>query len=196
MVQVGRVNGASGQCDHVPVARNTGVQTVRNMVLSLGACGLVVGALFLVSPHKEGDPVKRVQYELTFQQASRVAPYQLLAPQGLAERWRATSVDFSGFDPSKTEWHIGFINPKDKYAAVEQTNGFTDELVRDKGKRGKPVGSVNVAGEQWKSYDGPKYRSLVRVDNGITTMVTGNASVEDLTVLAASLRPSPPPAAF
>ena len=164
------------------------------MVLSLGACGLVVGALFLVSPHKAQDPVKRIQYELTFQQASRVSPYPLLAPQGLGERWRATSVKFSGFDPTNTQWHIGFINPNDKYAAVEQTNGFTDALVRDKGKRGKPVGTVNVAGEQWQSYDGPKYRSLVRVQNGITTMVTGNAGFEDLTVLAAALRPSGPPA--
>lgn len=159
------------------------------MIISLGACGLVVGALFLVAPHSEGDPVKRVPYDLTFRQASRVSPYPLVAPQGLSDRWRATSVDFSGFNPNDTQWHIGFINPNDKYAAVEQSNGFTDELVRDKGKRGKPIGNVDVAGEQWKQYDGPKYRSLVRVRDGITTMVTGNATFEDLTVLAASLRP-------
>ena len=170
------------------------MQTVRNMVLSMGACGLVVGALFLVSPHDEPDPVRRVPYELTFQQASRVAPYQLLAPQGLQERWRATSVDYSGFDPSDTRWHIGFINPADKYAAVEQSNGFTDALVRDKGKRGELVGNRDVAGEQWKSYDGPKYRSLVIVRGGVTTMVTGNASFDDLAVLAGSLRPTQPPA--
>ncbi|MFF7248055.1 DUF4245 domain-containing protein [Embleya sp. NPDC008237] len=170
------------------MARKSGRETVRDMVLSLGACGLVVGALFLVAPHSGADPVKRVPYELSFRQAARVSPYPLLAPQGLSERWRATSVNFEGVDRNRTTWHIGFINPNDTYAAVEQTNGFTDELVRDKGKRGQPIGNRDVAGEQWKAYDGPKYRSLVRVRDGVTTMVTGNATFEDLTVLAASLR--------
>ncbi|WP_268812517.1 DUF4245 domain-containing protein [Embleya scabrispora] len=172
------------------MARKSGRETVRDMVLSLGACGLVVGALFLVAPHNESDPVRRVAYETSFRQAARVAPYPLLAPQGLDERWRATSVDYQGFDRNQTKWHIGFINPDEKYAAVEQSNGFSDELVRDKGKRGRPIGDRDVAGEQWKAYDGPKYRSLVRVRDGVTTMVTGNATFEDLTVLAASLRPA------
>ncbi|MFI6983845.1 DUF4245 domain-containing protein [Embleya sp. NPDC050154] len=174
------------------MATKSGRETVRDMVLSLGACGLVVGALFLVAPHNGGDPVKRVQYEQSFRQAARVSPYPLLAPQGLSEQWRATSVNYSGYDRNQTTWHIGFINPNDKYAAVEQTNGFTDELVRDKGKRGQPVGNRDVVGEQWKAYDGPKYRSLVRVRDGVTTMVTGNATFEDLTVLAASLRTAAP----
>ncbi|MGC0419236.1 DUF4245 domain-containing protein [Embleya sp. AB8] len=172
------------------MAQKSGRQTVRDMVLSLGACGLVVGALFLVAPHSEGDPVRRVAYEPSFRQAARYAPYQLLAPQGLEQRWRATSVDYQGQDPNATKWHIGFINPNDKYAALEQSNGFTDELVRDKGKRGELVGNRDVSGEQWKAYEGPKYRSLVRVHEGVTTMVTGNATFEDLTVLAVSLRPA------
>ncbi|HSA51191.1 MAG TPA: DUF4245 domain-containing protein [Yinghuangia sp.] len=174
------------------MAKKRGLETVRDMVFSLGAVGIVVVLLLLFGRHSEQDPVKPIDYTLKFQQASQVAPYPLLAPEGLAERWRPTSAYFDGTDPDETTWHIGFINPADEYAAVEQGNGTPDDFVKDKGKNGRPVGFVDVAGEQWKSYDGPKYRSLVRVENGVTTMVTGTATYEDLATLAAALRPATP----
>lgn len=171
---------------------NRTLQTVRDMIMSLAVVGVVVAAMLLVSPHKAQDPVKPINYTLQFQQASRVAPFPLLGPEGLPERWRATSVDYSGVDPQATTWHIGFINPADEYAAVEQTNGAPEPFVKDKGKRGELTGSAQVAGEEWLMYDGPKYRSLVRTKDGVTTMVTGTASFADLQVLAAALRPAPP----
>ncbi len=178
--------------DHGAVAKKRGLETVRDMVFSLGAVGIVVVLLLLFGRHSEQDPVKPIDYTLKFQQASQVAPYALLAPEGLPERWRPTSADFDGTDPAQTTWHIGFINPADEYAAVEQSNGTPDGFVKDKGKNGKAVGVVQVAGEPWQSYDGPKYRSLVRVENGVTTMVTGTATYEDLATLAAALRPATP----
>lgn len=174
------------------VAKKRGLETVRDMVFSLGAVGIVVVLLLLFGRHSEQDPVKPIDYTLQFQQASQVAPYPLLAPEGLPERWRATSADFDGVDPAQTTWHIGFINPAEEYAAVEQTNGTPDAFVKDKGKNGKAGGAFDVAGEPWKSYEGPKYRSLVRVQNGVTTVVTGTATYQDLATLAAALRPAPP----
>jgi hypothetical protein len=171
---------------------NRTLQTVRDMILSLAVVGLVVAALLLVSPHKAQDPVKPIDYGLQFQQASRVAPYPLLGPRGLPERWRPTSADFDGADPAATTWHIGFINPGDEYVAVEQTNGAHEPFVRDKGKRGEIVGSMPIAGDEWLMYDGPKYRSLVRAKDGVTTMVTGTATFPELQVMVEALRPAPP----
>ncbi|NUU23347.1 MAG: DUF4245 domain-containing protein [Streptomycetaceae bacterium] len=175
------------------VAKKRGLETVRDMVFSLGVVGIVVVVLLVLGRHSEQDPVKPIDYSVKFQQASQVAPYPLLAPQGLPERWRATSAEYDPDDPAATTWHIGFINPDQQYAAVEQGNGPSDPFVAEKGFDGKPVGSVDVAGEQWRSYDGPKYRSLVRVKDGVTTMVTGTATFEDLARLAAALRPSAAP---
>jgi hypothetical protein len=179
--------------DHGDVAKKRGLETVRDMVFSLGVVGIVVVVLLVLGRHSEQDPVKRIDYTLKFQQASQVAPFPLLAPQGLPERWRATSADYSPIDPTRTTWHIGFINPSDEYAAVEQGNGPTEPFVAEKSMDGRPVGYVDVAGEQWRSYDGPKYRSLVRVKDGVTTMVTGTASFAELAQLAAALRPAAPP---
>lgn len=173
------------------MAKKRGLETVRDMVLSLGVVGIVVVLLLIFGRHSERDPVRPIDYSLKFQQASQVAPYPLLAPQGLPDRWRPTSADYDSSDPKQTTWHIGFINPNEQYAAVEQGNGPSAAFIVDKGKGGKPVGVHNVAGVQWKSYDGPKYRSLVLEQGGVTTMVTGTATFEDLAQLAAALRPSP-----
>lgn len=176
--------------DHGAVAKKRGLETVRDMVLSLGVVGIVVVALLIFGRHSERDPVRPIDYSLKFQQASQVAPYPLLAPQGLPDRWRATSADYDSRNPTRVTWHIGFINPNEQYAAVEQVNGPAAPFVQDKGKKGKPVGVHDVAGVPWKSYDGPKYRSLVHEQGGVTTMVTGTATFEDLAQLAAALRPA------
>lgn len=174
------------------MAKKRGLETVRDMVLSLGVVGIVVVALLIFGRHSEQDPVKRIDYSLKFQQASQVAPYPLLGPAGLPDQWRATSADYDGQNPADTTWHVGFINPNDEYAAVEQSNGNADLFVKSKAKGGKPVGSLDVAGRTWTSYDGPKYRSLVRTGDGVTTMVTGTATFEDLARLAAALQTAPP----
>ncbi|MDI2128879.1 DUF4245 domain-containing protein [Yinghuangia seranimata] len=174
------------------MAKKRGYETVRDMVFTLAAVGVVVVLLLIFGRHSAQDPVKRIDYTLKFQQASQVAPYPLLAPQGLPQRWRATSADFDGVDVKATTWRVGFINPNEQYAAVEQTNGTPEPFIADRSKHGEPVGTVDVAGEQWQSYNGEKYRSLVRTKDGVTTVVTGTASYEDLATLAAALRTAPP----
>ncbi|MCF2528155.1 DUF4245 domain-containing protein [Yinghuangia soli] len=174
------------------MAKKRGLETVRDMVLSLGVVGIAVVLLLIFGQHSAQDPVKRIDYSLKFQQASQDAPYPLLGPAGLPDQWRATSAYYDGMKPADTTWHIGFINPNDEYAAVEQSNGDPVQFVKAKSKGGAQVGTVDVAGKPWASYDGPKYRSLVRTEDGVTTIVTGTATFDDLAVLAAALRTAPP----
>jgi uncharacterized protein DUF4245 len=64
--------------------------------------------------------------------------------------------------------------------------------------RDRAVGSRQVAGATWAEYhrEDKRQRSLVRLLPGVTLVVTGTASFDELAVLAASLRPqSPAPAA-
>ncbi|GAA4963648.1 DUF4245 domain-containing protein [Yinghuangia aomiensis] len=176
--------------DHGAVAEKRGIQTVRSMVFSLGVVGIVVVALLIAGRHSAQDPVKRIDYSVKFQQASQDAPYPLLAPTGLPGRWRATSAEYQGMDPAATAWHVGLISPDGDYVAVEQSNGTPAPFVKDKSKNGTAVGERDVAGEQWQTYDGDKYRSLVRTKDGVTTVVTGTAPYDALAQFAAALKPS------
>ncbi|GAA2494527.1 DUF4245 domain-containing protein [Streptomyces thermolineatus] len=168
-----------------------GKQTVRDMVLSMAAIGLLAGGIYLFIPHTEDDPVKPVDYRVELGQARRAAPYPVAAPEGLPEQWRATSVRYRGAGESGgAEWHLGFINPQQEYAAVEQSNGPAAKFVADVSKGAEENGTRKIEGTTWKRYDGEKYNALVRQEKNVTTVVTGTAPHDQLAELAAALRTS------
>ena len=161
----------------------------------MAVVGVVVAVIYLFVPHTEQDPVKPVDYTVELTTARRAAPFPVLAPEGLSKEWRATSVRYDHHDPKAggAVWHLGFINPRDEYAAVEQSNGPARPFVEDKSKRARRDGTVRIQGEQWDRYTGEKYNALARTDDsGVTTVVTGTATHGDLAELANALRPGEP----
>lgn len=167
-----------------------GTQTVRDMVLSMAAIGVVVAVIYVFVPHTEPDPVRPVDYRVELTTARRAAPFPVLAPEGLSGRWRATSVDYDAADDRAggAVWHLGFINPQEEYAAVAQSDGPAEPFIEDRSKSARRSGSADVAGERWERYAGDKYNALVRRDPGVTTVVAGTAPHRQLAVLAAALR--------
>lgn len=174
------------------------------MVPSLAVVLLAAFAIYLFVPHDaDQNPVKTVGYRVELASARRAAPYPVLAPEGLAKRWRATSVSYEGAGPKGAAWHLGFMTPDDQYAAVEQSDAarpakFLHDVTQGARKTAK---TVRVNGRAWTRYQGAKYDALVRRDAGTsarngtsrtarhTTVVTGTASTAQLTKLAAALRP-------
>lgn len=184
-----RADGRSGAWWTIGgVAKKRGTETLRDMVLSMAAIGVVAGGIWLFIPHDENhDPVKVVGYRVELDQARRDAPYQVAAPVGLGEDWRATSVTYESTDPRAVRWHLGFVDPKNEYAAVEQSNEAAEKFVAQKSHEAKRVGTRTVGGETWQRYEGHKYDALVREEGGVTTMVTGTAPMARLAELAAAL---------
>ncbi|MFG3050406.1 DUF4245 domain-containing protein [Kitasatospora sp. NPDC048239] len=169
-----------------------GRQTVRDMVLSMLAVGVVVWVGYLFLPHDaDGDGVRKVEYKVAAASAKRAAPYPLLAPEGLSGQWRATSVKY---DPASlgggrgNAWHLGFVTPSGQYAAVEQSDVSRDTLLDAMVAGGKPDGTSEVAGQAWDRIQGAKSRALAVQSGGATTVLTGTASYEELAELAAALR--------
>lgn len=160
------------------------------MVLSLAVLGIVVAFIYLFIPHSQKDPVKPVEYKVALATARRAAPFRVLAPEGLSKGWRATSVDYAAQDQDAggAEWHLGFINPQQQYAAIEQTNGPAAPFVQDKSLGAHRRGTAEVDGRTWESYRGKKYDALVLRQKGVTTVVTGTASPAQLATLAGALR--------
>ena len=177
--------------------KKRGMQTVRDMVISLAVIVLAAGVIYLFIPHDEDkDPVKAVSYGIELKSARRAAPYPVAGPVGLPKDWRATSVRYEAAEKSKDAegslWHLGFITPKDEYAAVEQSDEpragrYVSRVTHGAKKTAK---TVRAGGEEWVRYEGPKYDALVRKASGKgkpSTVVTGTASFKELTLLADAL---------
>ncbi|WP_030623105.1 DUF4245 domain-containing protein [Streptomyces sclerotialus] len=172
-----------------------GKQTVRDMVLSMAVIGIVVAAIYLFIPHDdskdaEKTAVKTVSYRVELATARRAAPYPVAAPEGLPQGWRATSVSYQASDDGEGgAWHLGFLNPKDQYAAVEQSDAPAREFVKKVTLNATPAGGAqDVDGARWDRYEGDTYKALVRKESGHTTVVTGTASYDGLAELAGALR--------
>jgi hypothetical protein len=162
------------------------------MVLSMLAVGFVVWIGYLFLPHDaNSDPVHVVEYRVAAATAKRAAPYPLLAPEGLSDKWRATSVSYRPADQNNGKgnaWHLGFVTPSGQYAAVEQTDASRDALLADKVAGGKPDGTSDVAGRTWDRVQGEKARALAAQGGPGTTVLTGTASYEELAELAQALK--------
>ncbi|WP_251020385.1 DUF4245 domain-containing protein [Streptomyces sp. ISL-98] len=169
------------------VASMKGKQTVRDMVLSMAVIGAVAGGVYLLVPHDDSlDPIKPVDYRVELITARRAAPYPVAAPVGLPKTWRPTSVSYEGQDGNA--WHLGYLDPDGEYVAVEQSTGDAEKFIAEVSQDAtKTDRTQQVGGDSWQRWEGPKYDALVRQEKGATTVVTGTASHERLTKMAAAL---------
>jgi hypothetical protein len=172
-----------------PAARRPS-KTPRDMIISLGVVLLVIGALWAVAPRRHYDAVHQIDYTQALRDARGAAPYRVLAPEGLSPRWRATSVRYDGDVNGAAQWHLGFVSPENEYVGLEQSNGPARDFIFNLSNRGLADGSTVVAGESWDRYlrETRDVRSLARTENGVTTLVTGTASYEEMAEFAAALR--------
>ncbi|MDJ0342717.1 DUF4245 domain-containing protein [Streptomyces sp. H10-C2] len=175
------------------MANKRGKQTVRDLVLSMVVIGAVVAVIYVFIPHDpNADPVKPIGFQSELSQARRDAPFPVAAPEGLGKDWRATTVTYNAKDAAAIEWHLGFVDPQNEYAAVEQGNAPAAKFITEKSKKAVRDGArtVTAGGVTWDRYKGPKYNALVRVEKGVTTMITGTAPDDQLAELAAALKAS------
>lgn len=161
---------------------------VRSLAVVLGVVGVVVVATQALGR----DPDLTVDYTGTLQSARIGAPYEVLAPEGLAD-YTATSVRFTA-QGQTTVWHLGFLTPSEAYAAIDQTDGDPGEFVAVLTEGAVADGSaVTIDGEPWERYAGggdsadENVRGLVRQQTGSTVLVSGTADWAELETFAGAL---------
>jgi len=177
-------------------------------VLAIGACLVLIAAVFLIAPTEDDPALPRViDYSWDAREFGRRAPYETYAPVGLPESWAATSSRLTGIkdDEGKRDrtvsWHLVLVTPAKRYAAVEQSNeradgpkGFVARMTNvPKSTPDRAAGQRTVDGVVWDQYyqrDKKQY-SLVRRLPDSTIVLTGTADYDELAVLAASLKPQP-----
>lgn len=171
--------------------RRRGFASVGDIVRSLVVVIGFVVAILLLTPRPGGDPVRTVDVGPALTEARSSAPYDVVAPVALPDDWRATSARTERTAAAQVRWHVGYVTPAGKYAAVEQGDGPTQDLLEALGV-GRDAGVVMVAGQPWHRRDegAGGRRSLWRSFAGSTVVVTGTSGWEELSALAGTLRPS------
>ncbi len=166
--------------------------------VALLCCLAIAGLVLLITPRRHDNAVLRVDYRGDLAGLVAVAPYPVWAPEGLPPGWVPTSSRLTGTNGGPVGWHLGFYTPGKQYAALEESDerpggrgGFVDRMT----SQGRPDGTTTVAGAQWdRAFRKDKHqRSLVRRLPGVTLVVTGTASYDELAILAGSLRQQPKP---
>ena len=130
-----------------------------------------------------------VDYLAVAQEATAVAPYELLAPSALPAGWRATQAEW---DPATDHWHLGLLTEDDEYVGVEQQRDITvDELVETYAEGSEPEGDIAVGGLRWLVFVDPDEdrTAIVSRDDEVATMVLGSASATSLGAFAQTLQP-------
>jgi hypothetical protein len=168
--------------------------------MALLSCLVVVGLVILITPRRNEGAMPRADYQSDLTGLRAVAPYAAQAPEGLPQQWYPTSTRLSGHVGGPISWHLGFYTPQKEYAALEESNetpegagNFVDRMT----SQGHADGTAQIAGATWDRTFRPdkKQRSVVRRLPGLTLIVTGTASYEELAVLAGALKAQPKPAA-
>jgi hypothetical protein len=159
----------------------------RALVLSLLALLL---ALIAIIPLRHDGAVAPVDYRDELARARADAPYHVLAPDRLPAGWLVTRAAYDPDVSGATTWHLGLITPGGKYAGVAQSNGPWRLFEIRQSNRGLPHGEISVDGKLWRrQYRKERdVRTLVRMSGGVTTVVSGTASYDELELLLRSLR--------
>ena len=147
--------------------------------------------LFLVW-WQRGDarPVPTVDPGPDITYAKRISPTPLPAPGPLPAGWRATSsrVDApSGEGRSPVTLTIGYLTPAERYAKLVISDRPVGRVIAGLGARGhRGRGRHRRASTATGPARGEP--ALIAQRGAVTILVTGDASVEDLTLLAGSVR--------
>lgn len=162
---------------------------MRSMLLLALLVALAYGCSQLLQDEPEEPPVDTVDYSSELRGAEEMADYEVLAPEGLSAQWRATSADVER-SRGAVAWHLGFLNPDDRYVGLEQTSGELPLNVATLVEGREAADTVSAAGLEWQVFPGREGadNALLHVNGDVTTVVHGSPPVDELVVFADSLQ--------
>lgn len=158
------------------------------MVRSLAVVLALVGVLVLVTYQSQQQEVRTVDVSAVAAQAQRQAPFDLLvwaAPdvaQATSVRWQAT--EGSGGIPV---WHLGYLVNGEDYLQISQSATTDVRFVPEQTAGGKAAGELAIGDARWQRYEQPNRRSLVGIEAGVTTVVSGTLDWPALEKAAGSI---------
>jgi hypothetical protein len=174
----------------VPVPRRSGQGgTFKNLAISMGV--LVVPLIFLVwlfTPHvtNKTEPVDAAK---VYQAAVDEKAFHVREPQGHSE-WKPTVAVFNPATGGRFTVRVSYTTSKDHYLQLVQSNAPADSLIASIIDAGTPLGVEQVNGETWTRYSARNgaENAFVLLENDVTVVVVGDASVATARTMISSLR--------
>jgi len=156
---------------------------------------LIVGLVALLPKgHHGSNPAKAVDYAGELQIVSKRAPFHVVAPHGLGDKWTPTHVRIAvpQNGSTVTTFDLGFyVEAPEAYVHLGQSDA-PNWVASQLGQSARQSGGVSVrtsagdiAYQSWTDSDGRP--ALVRPEGSSTIVVNGRATLEQLRTLAASL---------
>ena len=166
-------------------------KTVGDMVRSMAVVLAVVFVIVLLAWRPLPEEVKVIDLGPAVALAATQADYPIVAPAGLADEWRPTSARWEATAQSGDApvLHLGFVSPSDEYAQVTVSGTASERFLTEQTSGGAPVGTREIDGVVWQEWQSEDRRSLVLIDEGVTTIVSGTADWPEIEELQGSLEP-------
>lgn len=179
-------------------ARHRQRQTLKNLVLALGASLGVVLIIVLIVPRSDGPLDRDIDVSAVAEQAQDTRDEELAVP-ALPEGWRsnAAGLRLSEVD-DVTAWYAGYLTPSDEYLGMYQAFDANPTWVAELLARTIATGVVEIDGVEWTVYDnrrsgadvGNARYGLVTEAGSTTFVLIGTAPTEEFETLAAALVPT------
>lgn len=164
-------------------------QGLYGYVFALLVCFAGVGLFLLVATPSSTEHIPRVDFSVDAGNAARAAEFPIEVPKAVQPDWVPTSSRLTT-DKGVVTWRLGFATGKRMHAMLAQSNeqppaGFANRMANTE----TPAGTAVINGATWEKRfrEDKDQRSLVRVLDGRTVVVTGSADWPELGALAASL---------
>ena len=175
-----------------PVKRKRGLESLSDMVRSLGVVMIIVFGIwfFAQAPASDKKTERDINPAVDVRSFTGVVPMALVpAPSLLPSGWRAT---VSAYESEPNRLRIGYLTADNHYAEYAAVSGPAASYVADLTDRGAPVRTVQIGGQPWELVqDSAGRQSLVRAEGPLTVIVgtlRNNATLDELTALAGGLR--------
>ena len=166
-------------------------KTVGDMVRSMAVVLALVFVIVLLAWRPLPDAVTEIDASPVVARAALQADFTVLDPSGLPESWRATSARWETTAESGDSLvlHVGYVTPSDEYAQISESRAASERYLGEQTSAGAPVGTREVAGQVWQEWESPDRSSLVLIDGGVTTVVSGTGGWDELESLVRALTP-------
>lgn len=165
-------------------------QTIRNLILSMGATLGVVLLIVLGVPRDDSNRITQVDFEAIAQEAEAAVGENLIVPEIPADWWSNSARLETEFGVET--WYVGFVTPDNQYIGLSQafeTNASWEALILQGNWFEREEVVLGKSWEVWPTLvpsDPPgtkEFAMLHRFDSS-AVVIYGTADSEDFVLLA------------
>lgn len=173
-------------------------QTLRNLLLALGASLLAVLVIVLLVPRSDTPIERDIDVADVAEQAQVASDVPLAVPE-LPDDWRANAAELRSSDADQvTAWYVGYLTPGNEYIGMYQGLEANPTWVAALLERTLATGTTTIDGVEWTVHDnrdtaddvGNARYGLTTEAGDSTFVLLGTGTPEEFETIATALVPT------